>query len=305
MCAWTLGEDESKGAVKLPSELSAYEAAEQRVDAGDEAAEAHLQGEGQVRRLPGCGVVGIHCPHHDGCVAAHVVGQVKQRKEDQGRAQDPPEPPLLVVRVGAAGPVAQLPEAVQAAVTDREQREDETDEGADDGIGEALSGLTQHYVQGTDGAVAPRASLDHTHGGNRYAEEHGGHPHRHAQQAGLPPAQQHQGAQGVHDGQVPVHTDAGDEEDAQVEVVVVEHPHARAEAQPQLPVQVVQVVVDEEGQDHQPGGVSQGQVEEEHRAAGPAPQAVEEHPEREQVEGKPEDQNHQEEGWHHVELDHR
>lgn len=50
----------------------------------------------------------------------------------------------------------------------------------------------------------------------------------------------------MHDGEVSVHTDAGDEEDAEVEVVVVEHPHSRAEWQPQAPVQLVQVVVDEE-----------------------------------------------------------
>lgn len=109
----------------------------------------------------------------------------------------------------------------------------------------------------------------------------------------------------MHDGQVPVHTDAGDKEDAEVEVVVVCHPHDPAERQPQLPVQMVQMVVDEERQGQQPRGVSQGQVAKEHRAAGPAPQAVEENPEGEQVEGKPEDQHRQEEGRHHVELDHR
>lgn len=109
----------------------------------------------------------------------------------------------------------------------------------------------------------------------------------------------------MHDGQVPIHADAGDEKDAEVEVVVVERPDSRAERQPKPPVQPVQVVVDEERQGQQPRGVSQGQVEEEHRAAGPAPQALEENPEGEQVEGKPEDQHHQEEGGHHVELDHR
>lgn len=106
--ARTFGKQDSKSAVKLPLELAAYEAAEQRVDAGDEAAEAHLQGEGHLCRAPGGGVVRVDCSHHDGCVAAQVVGQVKQCKEDQRCAQHPPEPPLLVVWVGAAGPAAQL-----------------------------------------------------------------------------------------------------------------------------------------------------------------------------------------------------
>lgn len=128
--------------MKLPPELAAHEAAEQGVNAGDEAAEAHLQGEGQVCMLPGGGVVRVHCPHHDGRVAAQVVGQVKQGEENQRCAQYPPEPPLLVVRVGAAGPVAQLSDAAQAAVADGEQREEEADDGAEEGIGEGLPGLT-------------------------------------------------------------------------------------------------------------------------------------------------------------------
>lgn len=89
----------------------------------------------------------------------------------------------------------------------------------------------------------------------------------------------------MHDGEVAVHTDTADKEDAEVEVVMVKHPHSPAERQPQAPIQPVQMVVDEQRQGKQPGGVNQGQVEEEHRAAGPTPQAVEENPEGEQVEG--------------------
>lgn len=63
------------------------------------------------------------------------------------------------------------------------------------------------------------------------------------------------------------------------------------------------MVVDEERQGQEPEGVSKGQVEEEHRAACPAPQTVEENPEGEQVEGQPEDHHRQEEGRHHIKLD--
>lgn len=56
----------------------------------------------------------------------------------------------------------------------------------------------------------------------------------------------------MHDGQVTVHTDAGDEEDAEVKVVVVKHSHTSADRPPQLPVQMVQVVGDEERQSQQP-----------------------------------------------------
>lgn len=242
--------------------------------------------------------------HHDGRVTDQVVRQVKQGEEDQRRAQHPPEPPLLAQRVAAARPPTQLSDAAQAAVADGEQREEEAHRGTEEGIREALPGLTQQHVQGAHGAVAPGAGLDPTHTHDGCAEDQRGRPDRRAQQAGLSPAQQHQRAQRVHDGQVPVHANARDKEDAEVEVVVVEHPHSHAERLPQLPVQPVQVVVDEVRQGQQPRGVSQGQVEEEHRAAGPA-QPVEENREGEQVEGKPKDHHRQEEGRHHVELDHR
>lgn len=58
------------------------------------------------------------------------------------------------------GPAAQLPDAAQAAVADGEQREEKADDGEEEGVGEGLPGLTEEYVQGTDGAVAPGASLD-------------------------------------------------------------------------------------------------------------------------------------------------
>lgn len=141
--------------------------------------------------LPGGRVVGVDCTNIEGRVAAHVIRQVKEGKDDQHCAQ---KPSLLVVRVGAAGPVAQLPDAVQTAVTDGEQREEEADGGAKGGIWEALLGVTQKYVQGTDSTVAPRASLDKTHSCNRYAEDQCGQPDRHTQQAGLSLAQQHQRA---------------------------------------------------------------------------------------------------------------
>lgn len=127
--------------MKLPPELAAYEAAEKRVNAGGEAAEAHLQDEDHVCLPPGGGVVRVDDPHRDGRVAAQVVGQVQQGKEDQRCAQHPPEPSLLVVRVGAAGPAAQLSDTVQAAVTDAQQRDEEGEGGANEGIGEAHPGL--------------------------------------------------------------------------------------------------------------------------------------------------------------------
>lgn len=89
--------------------------------------------------MPGGGVVGVDCTNIDGRVAAQVVRQVKEGKDDQHCAQ---KPSLLVVRVGAARSVAQLSDAVQAAVTDGEQREEEADGGAKGGIWEALLGLT-------------------------------------------------------------------------------------------------------------------------------------------------------------------
>lgn len=223
-----MGKQDSKSTLKLFPPLAAYDAAEQRIKAGNKAAEAHLQGEGQVWNSPRGGVVRVDYPHHDSSVAAQVVGQVNQGKENQRSAQHPPEPPLLVVGVGATWPAAQLSDTAQAEVANGEQREKETDDAADEGKWEALPGITQQYVQGTDGAVAPRASLNQSHTGNRYAQDQSGHPDRHTQQAGLPPAQQHQRAQRMHNGQVSVHTDAGDEEDAEVEVVVVEHPHSHA-----------------------------------------------------------------------------
>lgn len=173
-------------------------------------------------------VVRIDCPYHDGSVAAQVVGQVNQSKEDQRSAQHPPETLLLVVRIGATEPEAQFSDTAQAEVADGNQWEKESDDAAEEGKGEALPGITQQHVQGADGAVAPRAGLNQSHAGNRYAEDQSGHPDRRTQQAGLPPAQQHQRTQRVHNCQVSVHIDAGDEEDAEVEVVVVEHPHSHA-----------------------------------------------------------------------------
>lgn len=237
--------------MKLLPELAANEAAEQRVDAGYQAAKAHLQREDQVCAPPGGGAVGVQDPHHYGGVTAHVVGQVKQGKENQRGAQHAPhsEPLLLVMRVGAA---VQLHDAAQAAVADGEQREEEAKDGTNEGIRETLLSVAQKYVQGAHGVVAPGAGLDLSHGDNRYAEQQSSSPHHHTQQVSLPPAQQHHGAQRVHDGQVSVHTDAGDEEDAEVEVVVVEQPHSHAERPPQLPVELVQVVVDEVRQGQQP-----------------------------------------------------
>lgn len=65
------------------------------------------------------------------------------------------------------------------------------------------------------------------------------------------------------------------------------------------------MVLDEERQGQKPEGVSKGQVEEERRAACPAPQPEEENPEGEQVKGQPEDHHRQEERRHHIKLDQR
>lgn len=106
-----------------------------------------------------------------------------------------------------------------------------------------LSSLMMRVQRHTSRAKVRSAYLQKTHNCNRYAEEQS--PGR--------------------SGQVLVHTDAANKEDAEVEVVLVEHPHSRAKRQPQFPEQMAQMVVEEERQ-------GQGQVREEHRAAGPAPQ---------------------------------
>lgn len=88
-------------------------------------------------------VVRIDCPHHDGSVATQVVGQVNQGKEDQRGAQHLPEPMLLVVRIGAKAPAAQLSDTAQAEEADGEQREKEADDAAEEGEGQALPAITQ------------------------------------------------------------------------------------------------------------------------------------------------------------------
>lgn len=124
--------------MKLLPEPAACDAAEHGVDAGDEAAEAHLQGEGQVCSPPRVGAVGIDRPYHHGSVAAQVIGQVKQSEEDERGAQHPPETPLLVVRVGATEAEAQFSDTAQAEVADGDQREKESDDAAEEREGEAL-----------------------------------------------------------------------------------------------------------------------------------------------------------------------
>lgn len=81
------------------------------------------------------GVVRIDCPYHDGGIAAQVVGQVNQSKEEQRSAQYPPETLLFVVRVGATEPEAQFSDTAQAEVADGDKREKESDDAAEEGKG--------------------------------------------------------------------------------------------------------------------------------------------------------------------------
>lgn len=270
-----------KGVVKLPPELATYKAAKQRVNTRIEATETHFHCKCQVYRHPGSWAVRVDHPHDDGGIADQVVWQIEQGKEDQHCLQHPNETTPPVVWVGETSAVAQLSDAAPAAVGDGDQGEEEADDGAAEGVGQGLPSLLQQHIEGADGAVVPWALLGQGHGGLWYTEGHVDHPGHHTQHVGLPTAHQSWEAQRVDNGEVPVHTDGGNKEDAEVEVVMIEQPHGLAQGQTQAPVQLVQMVLYEDRQGQQPGSVSQRQVEEEDGAARPTLQAVREDPEGE------------------------
>lgn len=83
--------------------------------------------------------------------------------------------------------------------------------------------------------VRPQTDYDHS-------------PHRGAHQVGMSGLHQIQRLNRVADAHVTIHTDAGEEEDAAVEVNVEKKAHNFAGRHPEGPVAVVGVIVDEGGQ---------------------------------------------------------
>lgn len=109
-------------------------------------------------------------------------------------------------------------------------------------------------------------------------QAHGhGAPHQTTHQVSMARLQQGQRLDGVADAEVTMHADAGEEEDAAVEVGIEEEADDFAGGHAERPVAAVGVVVDERGQGENVQEVWQSQVEHEHQARVPRPH-LQEHP---------------------------
>lgn len=102
-------------------------------------------------------------------------------------------------------------------------------------------------------------------------------PHSATHQVCMAGLHQRQRLDGVADAQITMHTDAGEEEDAAVEVGIEEEANYFAGSHPKWPVTAVGVVVDKGGQGKDVKEVRQGEVEHEHCTGFPRTH-FEEHP---------------------------
>lgn len=124
------------------------------------------------------------------------------------------------------------------------------------------------------GVVVPLGRGDEDQVGHQAHGDHGPHPGTH--HVGVARLDQGQRLDGVADAQVAVHADAGEQQDAAVEVGVEEEAHDLAGGDAKGPVAAVGVVVDEGGQREHVQEVGQGQVEHVDRAGVPRTQLQEE-----------------------------
>lgn len=119
------------------------------------------------------------------------------------------------------------------------------------------------------GVIVPPGGRDEDEVGH---QAHGHHtPHRTAHQVGMAGLHQCQCLDGVADAQVAMHADAGEKEDAAVEVDVEEEAHYFARSNTKGPVAAVAIVIDEGGQGEDIQEVRQGEVEHVHCAGVPWP----------------------------------
>lgn len=124
------------------------------------------------------------------------------------------------------------------------------------------------------GDIVPPGSGDKDEVRHQTDNDHG--PHGGTHQVGMSGLHQIQSLNRVADAHVPIHADAGEEEDAAVEVDVEQKAHNFAGRHPEGPVVVVTVVVDEGGQRQNVQEVGQGEVEQEDGGGVPGPNLQEE-----------------------------
>lgn len=110
----------------------------------------------------------------------------------------------------------------------------------------------------------------------RHQTDYDHSPHHGAHQVGMSGLHQMQRLNWVADAHVTIHADAGEEEDAAVEVDVEQEAHNFAGRHPEGPVAVVGVIVDEGGQRQNVQEVGQGEVEQEDGGGVPGPNLQEE-----------------------------
>lgn len=117
------------------------------------------------------------------------------------------------------------------------------------------------------GVIVPPGGGDEDEVGHQAHSHHT--PHHAAHQVGMAGLHPRQCLDGVADAQIAMHADAGEKEDAAVEVGVKEEAHYFAGSHSEGPVAAVGVVVDEGGQGEDVQEVRQGEVEHVHRAGVP------------------------------------
>lgn len=137
-------------------------------------------------------------------------------------------------------------------------------------------------------------------GGDAYDHHH---PHQRAGNHCILLLQAAQRLERVHHPGVPVDADAGQEENAPVQVHVEYKALQATQDVPEYPVRFVEVVEDEEGQGEDVAEVSQSQVEHVHGDAAPGSHVAHEHPDGQAVAHQPSDEDHDVNSGQVVELE--
>lgn len=138
------------------------------------------------------------------------------------------------------------------------------------------------------GGIVPPGSGDKDQIGHQARDDHA--PDGGARQVGMAGLHQGERLERVADAQVAIHADAGEEEDAAVEVDVEQEAHDFAGRHPERPVAVVGVVVDQRGQREDVQEVRQGEVE--HEDGGGVPRShLQEEPQSRGVEQEADDKH--------------
>uniref|UniRef100_A0A3Q3DRY7 Uncharacterized protein n=1 Tax=Hippocampus comes TaxID=109280 RepID=A0A3Q3DRY7_HIPCM len=130
-------------------------------------------------------------------------------------------------------------------------------------------------------------------------------PHQRAGDDGVLLLEPAQGLERVHHARVAVHADAGEEQDAAVQVDVEDKALQPAQHVAEDPVSLVEVVEDEEGQREHVAEVGQRQVEHVDGDAAPRPHVAHEHPDGQAVADQARDEHHDVDGGQVVELEAR